>query len=196
MRQKRVLIVCGIFDEELKNALEPLQDAYDVTLIRLKPGYHCLIEELERRLEEAVASDLITDKSEARLFIGERCLPNMPDFAKKHGIKLLPEINCLAAMIGQKKLMELEQNRTMVITPAWVKKMFLDPDGVPESSGWDATDFRINFGRYDRVLVLETGETLTDEEILQTFDLLGNPIIEFEPIDPDYFKNLVRDFLA
>jgi hypothetical protein len=196
MKQKRVLIVCGIFDMELERALEPLRDTYDVTTIRLKPGYHCLIEELEKKLEEAATSDLITDKSEARLFIGERCIPTMPDFAKKHNIKLLPEINCLAAMIGRQKLMELEQNKTMVITPAWIKRFFLSSDGIPSVVAWDATDFRINFGRYERILILETGEKLTDEEILEAFDLFGNPIIEFEPIDISYFNNLVKDFLA
>jgi hypothetical protein len=99
-------------------------------------------------------------------------------------------------MVGDKRLVEMEQNRTMVLTPAWIRKMFLDPDGIPATASWDATDFRINFGRYDRVLVLETTERPTDEEILETFDLLGNPIIEFEPATLAHFNKLVEEFLA
>jgi hypothetical protein len=183
-------------DDELNRALALLGDAYDVTLIRLKPGYHCLIEELEKQLETALRSGLITDKSEVRLFFGERCLPDMKDFAKKHGVRLMPEINCLAAMVGQKKLMELEQNKTMVITPAWIRKMFLHPDGVPAFMSWDKTDFMINFGRYDTILVMDSTETPSDEEILEAYELFGGPVIDFVHVDPEYFNNLVRDFMA
>jgi hypothetical protein len=42
--------------------------------------------------------------------------------------------------------------------------------------GWDNTDFRINFGRYDRILVLDPGfEPVTDEELLEAFDLWRCP---------------------
>ncbi|MDR2461144.1 MAG: DUF1638 domain-containing protein [Deltaproteobacteria bacterium] len=196
MAEKRVIIYCGIFDEELELALAPLSHRYEITFIRLKPGYHCLIEELEARLQEALASDLIKDKKDVRLFFGQKCLPDMPEFAKKHGVKVLPTGNCLSAMVGDKKLVELERNRTIVLTPAWIRKMFLSPEGIPATSSWDAADFRMNFGRYDRVLVLETTEPPTDEEILETFDLLGNPIIEFEPATLDHFNKLVEEFLA
>jgi hypothetical protein len=197
LREKRVLIACGIFDAELKAALEPLDGLYDVTVIRLPPGYHCIIEELEAKLREALTDGRIGDRSRARLVIGRNCLPDMKDFCAREGVRCLPTANCLSAMVGDARLKELEDGKTMVITPAWIRKMFLDPDGIPTFMKWDATDFRINFGRYDRMLVLETGdEPLRDEEILECFDLFGNPVFESEPCEPDHFNSLVRDFLA
>ncbi|MDR1081725.1 MAG: DUF1638 domain-containing protein [Deltaproteobacteria bacterium] len=196
MREKRILIACGIFDEELKGALAPLEDLYDISLIRLPPGYHCVIEELEAKLREALADGRISDRSQARLVIGRNCLPDMRDFCAREGVSCLPTANCLSAMVGDAKLKELEDGKTMVITPAWIRSMFLDPDGIPTFLRWDATDFRINFGRYDRMLVLETGTPPTDEEILECFDLFGSPVFDSEPCGPEHFNSLVRDFLA
>jgi hypothetical protein len=191
-----VLIACGIFDDELKDALVPLEDRYEVEIIRLPPGYHCVIEELEAKLREALNDPRIADRSQARLFIGRNCLPDMRDFCEREGVRCLPTANCLSAMTGDERLKELEDGRTMVITPAWIRKMFLASDGVPAFLRWDPVDFRINFGRYDRVLVLETGEHATDEEILEAFELFGGPVIEPEPCGPERFNSLVRDFLA
>jgi hypothetical protein len=161
------------------------------------PGYHCLIEELEKKLTEALSSDLIQDKNEARLFIGRNCLPDMREFAARHGVKLLPTDNCLSAMVGKEKLIELEKDKTMVLTPAWIRKMFLHPEGIPAFLNWDETDFRVNFGRYDRFLILETSELPTDLELLECFELFGgNGVIETIPCPPDYFNNLVSEFLA
>ncbi|MDR1312886.1 MAG: DUF1638 domain-containing protein [Deltaproteobacteria bacterium] len=196
MREKRVLIACGIFDEELKGALESLEDAYEVSVIRLPPGYHCVIEELEAKLKEALEDGRIGDRSQARLLIGSNCLPDMRGFCSREGVKCLPTANCLSAMVGDSRLKELEDGKTMVITPAWIRSMFLDPDGIPSFMRWDAADFRMNFGRYDRMLVLGTGTPPTDEEILECFDLFGNPVFETEPCGPDHFNSLVRDFLA
>ncbi|MDR2198408.1 MAG: DUF1638 domain-containing protein [Deltaproteobacteria bacterium] len=195
MKQKRVIIKCGMFDEELDKALEPLKELYDIRYIRLHPGYHCNIEELERRLEEALQSDLIKDKSDVRIFYGSKCLPDMPDFSKKHGVKVLPTSNCLSAMVGDKKLMELERDKTMVLTPSWISKLFMAQENVPSFLRWDETDFKINFGRYDRCLILETTEPPDDEKILEIYDLFGNPIIETTPCSLDHFTQLVKEFM-
>ncbi|MDR2405492.1 MAG: DUF1638 domain-containing protein [Deltaproteobacteria bacterium] len=197
MKQKRVIIKCGMFDEELERALKPLTEEYDISYIRLHPGYHCNIEELQMKLEEALASDIVTDKNQVRIFYGCKCLPDMVDFAKKHEVKVLPTSNCLSAMVGDKELVELEKDRTMVLTPSWISKFFLTKEDAPASFlRWDEADFKINFGRYDRCLILETTAPPTDEEILEIFDLFGNPVIETTPCPPDHFNNLVKEFMA
>jgi hypothetical protein len=196
MKTRRVIIKCGMFDEELDRALEPLNDQYDVSMIRIFPGYHCNIEELQRRLEEALQSPLIADKSEVRLFYGCKCLPDMQDFAKRNGVKVLPTSNCVSAMVGDKELVELERGRTMVLTPSWISKLFTVKEEVPGFLKWDETDFKVNFGRYDRCLILETTTPPTDEEILEIFDLFGNPVIETAPCPPDHFNSLVKEFMA
>jgi hypothetical protein len=196
MKKRRVIIQCGMFDDELERALLPLREEYDISTIRLHPGFHCNIEELERRLEGALKDPLVGDLGEVRVFYGTKCLPDMPDFAKRHGIKVLPTSNCLSAMVGDKELTELEKDRTMVLTPAWIYKMFVTEEEVPAFSKWDEVDLKINFGRYDRCLILETTKPPNDEEILELFDLFGNPVIETAPCPPDHFNELVREFMA
>jgi hypothetical protein len=48
---------------------------------------------------------------------------------------------------------ELEQNGAMLMTPGWVRAW----PGIMASLGWDATDVRINLGRYQRILLLDPG---------------------------------------
>jgi hypothetical protein len=195
-REKRVIVYCGIFDEELKDALALLEDRYDITAVRLAPGYHCVIEELEAKLSEAVNDPSAGDRSRVRILFGRKCLPDMQEFCAREGVSCLPTANCLTAMAGDDRVRELEDGKTMVVTPAWIRKMFLASEGIPSFMKWDPTDMRINFGRYDRMLVLGTGVPPADEEILAAYDLFGNPVFEFEPCGPERFNGLVRDFLA
>jgi hypothetical protein len=196
LREKRTLIACGIFDEELKCALAHLDDRYEVTVVRIPPGYHCIVEQLEAALTEALGDGRAADRASTRLLIGRSCLPDMKGFCAREGVRCLPTANCLTAMAGDERVKQLEDGRTMVITPAWIRKMFLAPEGIPSHLRWDPADFRANFGRYDRILVLGTGVPPTDEEILECFDLFGNPVFDFEPCDAARFNALVRDFLA
>ena len=53
----------------------------------------------------------------------------------------------------------------------------------------------MQFGRYDRVVVLDPGlSPLADEEFLGCFDLVQVPI-EVEPCDLEYFRLVFADLL-
>jgi hypothetical protein len=61
--------------------------------------------------------------------------------------------------------------------------------------GWDHTDFRVNFGRYNRILVLDAGlRPLSDEETLEAFEVIQIPI-ESEPFSLDHFERVFLEFL-
>jgi hypothetical protein len=61
--------------------------------------------------------------------------------------------------------------------------------------GWDEVDVRINLGRYDRILLIDTGvAAVPDEEILSFYDLVQVPI-EIEPVNLEYFNNLINQIL-
>ena len=78
----------------------------------------------------------------------------------------------------------LQQNRTMVITPGWIRFF---PNLMAEA-GWDEVDVRQNFGRYDRFLLMDTGiNPLSEEEILAFYDLTQVPI-EIQQISLDHFR--------
>lgn len=56
-------------------------------------------------------------------------------------------------------------------------------------------DVRQNFGRYDRILVLNTGiNPLTDEEILEYYELTQVPI-EIKQVSLDHFQSKVIEVL-
>jgi hypothetical protein len=194
---KRTIIACNIFETELTKFLE--DSAIDAEIKWLKAGLHCDLDLLEKSLVPMMeeAQSLGPDSGrEPRLLIGDGCLPHMKELAKTYGIPVLSHKNCVEALLGEERLRELEQNRTMVITPAWIRKVYVAPDGVQAILGWDDTDFKLNFGRYDRFLVLDSGlDSLTDEETLEFFAVVEVPIETME-LDLSRFNELMREFLA
>jgi hypothetical protein len=190
---KRTIITCSIFEDELKHFLKDAP--YETEIKWIPAGLHCDLELLEKELTPLL-EDTKSNGQTLRLLIGHGCLPHMKELAKSYDVPILTTKNCVEALLGEERLRELEQNRTMVITPAWIRKVYLAPEGVKKVLGWDATDFKINFGRYDRFLVLEAGlEPLTVEETLEFFELAEVPI-ETEEMDLNHFKQIMTEFLA
>lgn len=197
MKIQRTLIACNVFQDEMEYVLGRNPD-YDVETIWIRAGLHSDLELLEKSLQEAFQK--LPEKRETgfelRLMIGRGCLPHMPELAAERNIPLLSTKNCVGALVGEDRLLELEKDKTMVITPAWIRKTWFAEDGMRALLGWDDTDFRINFGRYDRILVLDAGLCpLTDEETLEAFEVIQVPI-ESEPFDLSYFEGVFLDFLA
>lgn len=191
MSKKLTLIGCGIFQAEIDHILA--EENLDLDINWLEVGLHDNVERLEETLEQAAAMGEKGDGQSPFFLYGTACLPEMKPFAQKLGATVLPVRNCLAALVGDAKLKELEQNRTLVASPGWVRKMWLGRAGT--AGGWTADDYRMQFGRYDLILVLDPGlNPLTDEEIITCFDLVQVPI-EVQPCGLEYFRQLFLDFL-
>jgi len=194
MKINRILIACNIFQDEMEYVLARNQD-YDVETIWIRAGLHSDLDLLEKSLQEAFQK-IPQNSSELRLMIGRGCLPHMPELAAARDLRLLSTKNCVGALVGEDRLMELERDKTMVITPAWIRNIWFAEDGMRALLGWDDTDFRINFGRYDRIVVLDAGLcSLTDEETLDVFEVIQVPI-ESEPFSLDHFEQFFLNFLA
>ena len=189
--EKITLAGCGIFQEEIEHILK--EEHPEVAINWLEVGLHDNIERLEEVLDAVAGEHRRAGGGPLGFLYGWACLPTMKDFAKERGVAALPVKNCLAALVGDAKLKELEQNRTLVASPGWVRKMWLGRAGSP--TGWTADDYRMQFGRYDLILVLDPGlNPLTDEEIINCFDLVQVPI-EVQPCDLGYFRKLFLDFI-
>ena len=78
------------------------------------------------------------------------------------------------------------------MTTAWIEMIYKSiADGY-----WTVDDARINLGRYDRIILLDSGlEPLDDEMILEFFELTQVPI-EIVPVSLDHFKQVVAQLLA
>lgn len=171
--EQTVLIGCGIFREEVEHLSQTR--GLHLNVEWLPVGLHDNIERLEAALEEAIAEQKQRGRRNIGLLFGQGCLPLMKQFAQEHGVAVLSVKNCLAALVGDEELKTLEQNRTLVASPGWVRKMWLGRAGTAD--GWTADDYRIQFGRYDLILVLDPGiEPLSDDEIITCFDLIQVPI--------------------
>jgi hypothetical protein len=191
MENKTTVIACGIFQEEVEQVLaeEGLKLSFDWR----EAGLHDNIERLEEDLGAAAAAHRAAGERHPALLYGFGCLPEMKAFARERGLALLPVKNCLAALLGDEQLRELEKDRTLVASSGWLRKMWL---GRRDSVlGWKADDYRMQFGRYDRIVVLDSGRRpLNDEEIITCFDLVQTPL-EARPCDLGHFKRLFLDLI-
>ncbi|UQZ90599.1 hypothetical protein C4J81_15850 [Deltaproteobacteria bacterium Smac51] len=121
------MIACGIYQDELEHVLAA--NGCHREIVWLDAGLDNNLEMLEAKLDEVIARQRDDGKTDVRLMFGCSCLPHMADFAKNRQVAVMPAKNCIAAMIGDGRKLELEKDKTMVVTPAWVRKMWLAPDG-------------------------------------------------------------------
>ncbi|MDR1112114.1 MAG: DUF1638 domain-containing protein [Deltaproteobacteria bacterium] len=188
-----VFIGCDVFREELEWVLARHPEV-EARGRWLRAGLHNDLGLLERALGQALDEE--NGSQGPRLLMGSGCLPHLPEIARERGLRLPGAKNCLDALLGLERLRELERGRTMVITPSWLRKTWLAEDGIRALLGWDEVDFRQNFGRYDRILVLDPGlEPMTDLELLEAFELIGVPL-EVEPLDLGHFEKFATDVLS
>ena len=189
--EEKIIIGCGIFQEEVERIAA--EEKLSLITDWREAGLHDNIERLEEDLGAAIAAHRQAGEQNTVLLYGYGCLPEMKAFAAQRGLAVLPVQNCLAALVGDAKLRELEQNRTLVASTGWVRKMWL---GRCETAlDWKADDFRMQFGRYDRILVLDTGlSPLSDEEIITCFDLVQVPI-EVQDCDLEHFRRVFLNLI-
>ena len=189
MKAPRLVVGCAMLKTELFEVLGR-QDEFEVEFRWLKAGYHVDMDLLERRLAEAL-NGLECRLEEVRILFGEMCLPEIKKVTGP--FKVMPASNCLVALLGLERLRALEAGPAMVVTPSWIREIFLNRD--PEFHVWDEAEYRMNLGRYERIVVLDSGlDPLSDEETITAFDLMGK-VLETEPLTLDRFENLIMEFL-
>ena len=177
---KKKIIACQIFTDEVSAVLP--EEYRNVDIIWLDAGLHMNLDELEVTLKEVLKA-AEAEGADASVLFGNGCHPDMCPIVNNHGGKVLGSKNCVHAFCGE-SLDELEQNRTMVITPGWIRFF----PNLMAAAGWDEVDVRQNLGRYDRILVMDTGiNPLSEEEILGFYDLTQVPI-EIQQISLDHFR--------
>jgi len=184
---KKKIIACQIFTDELSAVLP--EEYKDIDITWLDAGLHANLDKLEIALKEAL-KDAATEGADARVLFGNGCHPDMCHIINNHGGRPLGAKNCVAAFC-QQSIDELEKNRTMVITPGWIRFF----PNLMTALGWDEVDVRQNFGRYDRILLMDTGvNPLSEEEILAFYDLTQVPI-EIQQISLDHFQAKLIELL-
>ncbi len=183
---KKKIIACQIFADEFFAVLPEEYKGIDITW--LNPGLHFSFDKLEITLKQAL-KDAATEGADARVLFGNGCHPDMCHIINCNGGKILGAKNCIGAFFHGSD--DLEQNRTMVITPGWIRFF----SSMMTAAGWDEVEIRQNFGHYDRFLLLDTGiNALSDEEILKFYELTQVPV-EIKQISLDHFREKLNEVL-
>lgn len=184
MKSCRNIIACGIFKNEV-NAIVSEDD--DLVFHWIDAALHASPERMKTAIAKAL-SDIGPAEARIDFLFGNGCHPDMCAIAQHHGVDLPAEKNCIHAFLGPQRAMELERDRTMIITPGWLEAW----QGIVEGLGWDEVDVRINMGRYDRILLLDPGVAPVDDmALIEFYDQIQVPI-EIMEISLDYFEGLVK----
>ena len=174
------VVACTIFRAELEHIL-----GVDLEAAWLPAGLHVSEERLGQALDEALGAD-----EDVACFYGA-CHPDIDAKLAALGGRRVSAKNCVGAFLSPTEQAELGE-RVFIMSPGWLKAwraIFV------EGLGWDEIDGRINFGAYDRVVVLDFGlEPIDDLDVLEFFDYTQTEV-EILPATLDYFRERVAETL-
>ena len=129
MGKEKDIIVCKIFENELK-AVACIEK--DVRFHWIDAALHADPVKMKAEILRGV-SEIESSESDICFLFGNGCHPDMCSIAKQHDVLLPEEKNCIHAFLGVEKTKELEQNRTMIITPGWLDSW----QNIMAGLGWD-----------------------------------------------------------
>ncbi|HMM05280.1 MAG TPA: DUF1638 domain-containing protein [Clostridiales bacterium] len=191
MRKTLHVLSCGIFQPELERIFTELKDDladYEIAVDFIPPGLHVNND----KLGKGIAAGLTSLKEDKILLLyGSMCHPDLAEIVKEYDL-IYPEMpNCVEIMLSPARKKELDQGGNIFyMTAGWLKYWH---EIFQQEQGWDETDARINFGFYDKIVVLDSGcFDIDEEEMFCFFDYTQIPI-EVEPIDLEHFKTVILD---
>ncbi len=185
------LIACPIFAKELEAVLAKISARTTVHLMDYM--VHNSAETMESELGQAIKTAQ-EDGAAISLLVGRECEAQQPisHIADSCCASLPDGHNCIEIILGRDRAKDLQENRTTIMTPAWIRMI----NNSIADGYWTVEDARINLGWYNRILLLDTGvEPLDDEMIMDFFELTQVPI-EVLPVSLDHFKKVVQKLLS
>jgi hypothetical protein len=182
------VLSCGIYQLELEKILPEIQEELGVELSvnYLPPG----LDVNETRLAAAITKGLqaLAGKP-AMLLYGCMCHTDMAGVTKDTGAIFPRTANCVEAFLSPEKKKEMDATGNVYYLTMSGLKLWREI--YQQGHGWDAVDARINFGSFDKIVVLDCGLfPITDEALFDFFEFTQTPV-EVMPISLDYFKGVV-----
>lgn len=183
----KAFVGCSILAEEINLALKELNLAEQDPIMNIDAALHVdldlLMNELKAKLDRAA------NMGTPLVLLGSKCHPEIQQITQKYKGKIVNGANCIELLLGS-KMDELDQEaKTFYITNGWLKNW---KEIFVQGLKWDSVDARINFGYYDRILLLDTGVTEIDDlEILEFYEYTQCPI-EIIPVTLDNLKEEIQ----
>jgi hypothetical protein len=184
------VISCGVFQWELEKILPEIEKELGdkISAEFLPPA----LDESEPKLEAALKDGVSGfNNHSCALLYGSMCHTNMAGVAKEIGSVYPAPANCAAIILGTEKKKELDaQGNFYYLTSRGLREW---RTVYKEGHGWDEADARVNFGYFEKIIVLDTGVIdITDEDLFDFFDYAQIPV-EAEKISLEHFKSVVLD---
>lgn len=188
---EKTLVVCSILAKEVEKVMEELGLGTRVHYI--DASLHVDLGKMEQALIQSLDELKIMNEQPA-LILGTKCHPDIQKIAEDYSSNIICGSNCIEILLGTEKLQELEKEcETFFITDGWLK--YWKSIFCGGELGWDPVDGRMNFSRYERILLLDANlNEFTDEDILEFFEFTGVPI-EIITISLDILKEKMLDLL-
>jgi hypothetical protein len=188
----KTFVVCSILAQEVEKVMEEL--ALSNRIDYIEAALHVDLDKMEHALTESLTG-LKNSGEQPALIVGTKCHPDIKKLAKSYNSDIVCGSNCIEMLLGEEKVRELDAEcNTFYITSGWLKnwRSIFRSGGL----GWDPIDARINFGRYERILLLDAGlEEFSDEDIFEFFEYTEVPI-ETYPITLDHLKKEMLEILG
>ncbi len=183
------ILCCGILKPELEFILREQNlkvDNVNFLETALHVDFELLAGSLLSSLRRIGSKDTV-------LVIGTQCHPEMERMTAQQGVQIVRARNCIEMLLGPQKMAALDaEAKTFYLSPGWLenwRRIFI------QGLQWDTVDARLNFGFYDRLLVLDTGVTpINEEQVLEFFDYTQVPV-EVMPVDLTNFRQLLEEVL-
>ncbi|WP_038078731.1 DUF1638 domain-containing protein [Treponema primitia] len=189
-KQPISVLSCGIYRLELEKILPEIQAELgtDLHINYLPPA----LDVNENRLATAITEGLQAfEHKQSLLLYGRMCHTDMAGITKDTGALYPRTANCVEAFLSPEKKKEMDATGNVYYLTMSGLKLWREI--YQQGHGWDAVDARINFGSFDKIVVLDCGLfEITDEELFDFFEFTQVPV-EVMPISLDYFKGVVLD---
>lgn len=185
------IMACGVFQLELDQILPDMITnefpEHNIRVVYFEMALHNEIQKLKTTLSSAL--DEKNDSDKIIVLYGYGCHPEIKEICEGHCAYIPIEKNCIDMFISEEEKQELSKNEEVFfLTDGW----FSNWRSSLLVSGWDTYDARMNFGRYDSFMILNTQmKEYTDEEIVDFFEYTTIPI-EIEPHGLDRFVSVIR----
>ncbi|HID70543.1 MAG TPA: DUF1638 domain-containing protein [Desulfobacterales bacterium] len=184
------LVACPIFRQELEYLLTELNLAPRISYMHY--AIHNNPSKMDDQLQKSIEKSTDTCKK-IRFLVGRHCdsEKGIDGVVKECGGQVPEAKNCIDMLIGHELAEKLQENRTSLMTPAWIRMITQSI----QDGNWSITDARINLGWYDKILILDTGvEPLSDEQIMAFYDLIQVEI-GILPVNLEHFKTVLQNLL-
>jgi hypothetical protein len=184
------IISCGIFRYELEKIQPEIEAALGrrVEIDFLTPA----LDVNAGLLEQSVVEVLERHQGEKKVLLyGSMCHTEWPRITEKRETVFPKAANCVEVLLGTDKKKELDESGNVYFLTMGGLRQWKEI--YRQGHGWDDADARVNFGYFEKIVVLDTGVfPISDEDLFEFFDFTLVPVVVMR-ISLDHFKSVVLD---